>query len=210
MNLVKEENLRIRQENLWAINGIKQCCREVGIKRLKVAEEEIKAEVNKRVLSNERRASVNRKLVADKKHYPRGKAEEPSYRKTIRWTNYLKMGRCTSTLEAPRKRFWGLLRGFWTLVSKVFFKANRKALLVGSWKCLQKVQSWVTRGIRKCSSEGHKEERRFKAVSVFLCRLLMAKPPEYAENVPQPKGFSVLEDTQQVCHGAFAVNRAME
>ncbi len=41
----------------------------LGIKRLKVAEEEIKAEVNKRVLEQMRDAmSVNRKLVADKKH----------------------------------------------------------------------------------------------------------------------------------------------
>ena len=89
LQTVKEENLRIRQENEFMNNQWDKAspAEKLGIKRLKVAEEEIKAEVNKRVLEQMRDAmSVNRKLVADKKALTQEVAELKSQviEKTIR------------------------------------------------------------------------------------------------------------------------------
>ncbi len=55
LQMLKRKIWELSREWIYSNNGIKLALQSFGIKRLKVAEEEIKAEVNKRVLEQMRR-----------------------------------------------------------------------------------------------------------------------------------------------------------
>ena len=133
LQTVKEENLRIRQENEFMSNQWDKAspAEKLGIKRLKVAEEEIKAEVNKRVLEQMRDAmSVNRKLVADKKALTQEVAElksqaiEKNNEMNELFEKWVDADQRSKHLE---KEVLGFANRVLTYAPKVFFKALTKA-----------------------------------------------------------------------------------
>ncbi len=112
----------------------------------------------------------------------------------------------TNARSHLEKRFWGLLRGFWTCPES-FSKSNRKA---SSWfvKCLIESSIWV-RGTRNALvRDWPKKSRDRKAVTKgirLLCRkrLLVASLTEYAENAPAERLLAFRRDTYQVRQGGF-------
>lgn len=133
LQTVKEENLRIRQENEFMNNQWDKAspAEKLGIKRLKVAEEEIKAEVNKRVLEQMRDAmSVNRKLVADKKALTQEVAElksqaiEKNNQMNELFEKWVDADQRSKHLE---KEVLGFAERVLNFAPKVFFKAIEKA-----------------------------------------------------------------------------------
>lgn len=133
LQTVKKENLRIRQENEFMNNQWDKAspAEKLGIKRLKVAEEEIKAEVNKRVLEQMRDAmSVNRKLVADKKALTQEVAElksqaiEKNNQMNELFEKWVDADQRSKHLE---KEVLGFADRVLNFAPKVFFKAIEKA-----------------------------------------------------------------------------------
>ena len=133
LQTVKEENLRIRQENEFMNNQWDKAspAEKLGIKRLKVAEEEIKAEVNKRVLEQMRDAmSVNRKLVADKKPLTqevaklKSQAIEKNNQMNELFEKWVDADQRSKHLE---KEVLGFAERVLNFAPKVFFKAIEKA-----------------------------------------------------------------------------------
>lgn len=130
---IKKENQRIRQENEFMSNQWDKAspAEKLGIKRLKVAEEEIKAEVNKRVLEQMRDAmSVNRKLVADKKALTQEVAElksqaiEKNNQMNELFEKWVDADQRSKHLE---KEVLGFAERVLNFAPKVFFKAIEKA-----------------------------------------------------------------------------------
>lgn len=133
LEAVKEENLRIRQENEFMNNQWDKAspAEKLGIKRLKVAEEEIKAEVNKRVLEQMGDAmSINRKLVADKKALTQEVAElksqaiEKNNQMNELFDKWVEADQRSKSLE---KEVLGFAERVLNFAPKVFFKAIEKA-----------------------------------------------------------------------------------
>ncbi len=157
-----------------------------------------------------RYASVNRKLVADKKSIdPRGsRVEEPSYWcLTDNWM--VGMADAQSTLEAPRKRgSWVAERVLDLTWKSSFSKQWKKASSWFSWKMLDRVLNlWVReqenalRGIQGIE----RGKGGYQKVSVFLCReSLLMQAPQSTPRTCQPKGFLALGvDTRTARHGGF-------
>ncbi len=127
-----------------------------------------------------RRYECWRKLVADKSIESEvAELKSQGYRKTIRWTNYLKMGDAdqrSKHLERGSGVYWG----FPPFGPESLFQSTER-LLVGSWKCLdRKCQSSYQRN-KRMFSEGHKRNREMSKVTKrypSLCResSLMASP----------------------------------
>ena len=133
LEAVKEENLRIRQENEFMSNQWDKAstAEKLGIKRLKVAEEEIKAEVNKRVLEQmkpamelTRRLSSEKKALTNEVNELKSQAIEKNNQMNELFEKWVDADQRSKNLE---KEVLGFAERVLNFAPKVFFKAIEKA-----------------------------------------------------------------------------------
>lgn len=136
LEAVKEENLRIRQENEFMNNQWDKAtpAEKLGIKRLKVTEEEIKAEVNKRVLEQMKPAmELTRRLSSEKKALTaevnelKSQAIEKNNQMNELFEKWVDADQRSKHLE---KEVLGFAERVLDFAPKVFYKALEKA---SSW-----------------------------------------------------------------------------
>lgn len=136
LEAVKEENLRIRQENEFMSNQWDNAspAEKLGIKRLKVAEEEIKAEVNKRVLEQmkpamelTRRLSSEKKALIEEVNELKSQAIEKNKQMNELFDKWVEADQRSKHLE---KEVLGFAERVLDFAPKVFYKALEKA---SSW-----------------------------------------------------------------------------
>lgn len=136
LEAVKEENLRIRQENEFMSNQWDNAspAEKLGIKRLKVVEEEIKAEVNKRVLEQMKPATeLTRRLTSRNKALTNEVNELKS--QVIEKNNQMnelfdKWAYADQRSKSLEKEVLGFAERVLDFAPKVFYKAIEKA---SSW-----------------------------------------------------------------------------
>lgn len=133
LEAVKEENLRIRQENEFMNNQWDKAspAEKLGIKRLKVTEEEIKAEVNKRVLEQmkpamelTRRLSSEKKALTNEVNELKSQAIEKNNQMNELFEKWVDADQRSKHLE---KEVLGFAERVLNFAPKVFFKAIEKA-----------------------------------------------------------------------------------
>lgn len=133
LQTVKEENLRIRQENEFMNNQWDKAtpAEKLGIKRLKVTEEEIKAEVNKRVLEQmkpamelTRRLSSEKKALTNEVNELKSQAIERNNQMNELFEKWVDADQRSKNLE---KEVLGFAERVLNFAPKVFFKAIEKA-----------------------------------------------------------------------------------
>lgn len=133
LEAVKEENLRIRQENEFMNNQWDKAtpAEKLGIKRLKVTEEEIKAEVNKRVLEQmkpamelTRRLSSEKKALTNEVNELKSQAIERNNQMNELFEKWVDADQRSKHLE---KEVLGFAERVLNFAPKVFFKAIEKA-----------------------------------------------------------------------------------
>ena len=136
LEAVKEENLRIRQENEFMSNQWDNAspAEKLGIKRLKVAEEEIKAEVNKRVLEQmkpamelTRRLSSEKKALINEVNELKSQVIEKNNQMNELFDKWVYADQRSKSLE---KEVLGFAERVLDFAPKVFYKAIEKA---SSW-----------------------------------------------------------------------------
>lgn len=136
LEAVKEENLRIRQENEFMNNQWDKAspAEKLGIKRLKVAEEEIKAEVNKRVLEQmkpatelTRRLTSRNKALTDEVNELKSQVIEKNNQMNELFDKWVYADQRSKSLE---KEVLGFAERVLDFAPKVFYKALEKA---SSW-----------------------------------------------------------------------------
>lgn len=133
LQTIKEENLRIRQENEFMNNQWDKAtpAEKLGIKRLKVTEEEIKAEVNKRVLEQmkpamelTRRLSSEKKALTNEVNELKSQAIERNNQMNELFEKWVDADQRSKHLE---KEVLGFAERVLNFAPKVFFKAIEKA-----------------------------------------------------------------------------------
>lgn len=133
LEAVKEENLRIRQENEFMNNQWDKAtpAEKLGIKRLKATEEEIKAEVNKRVLEQmkpamelTRRLSSEKKALTNEVNELKSQAIERNNQMNELFEKWVDADQRSKHLE---KEVLGFAERVLNFAPKVFFKAIEKA-----------------------------------------------------------------------------------
>lgn len=136
LEAVKEENLRIRQENEFMSNQWDNAspAEKLGIKRLKVAEEEIKAEVNKRVLEQmkpatelTRRLTSRNKALTNEVNELKSQVIEKNNQMNELFDKWVYADQRSKSLE---KEVLGFAERVLDFAPKVFYKALEKA---SSW-----------------------------------------------------------------------------
>jgi hypothetical protein len=136
LEAVKEENLRIRQENEFMSNQWDNAspAEKLGIKRLKVAEEEIKAEVNKRVLEQmkpatelTRRLTSRNKALTNEVNELKSQVIEKNNQMNELFDKWVEADQRSKSLE---KEVLGFAERVLDFAPKVFYKALEKA---SSW-----------------------------------------------------------------------------
>lgn len=136
LEAVKEENLRIRQENEFmnAQWDNASPAEKLGIKRLKVAEEEIKAEVNKRVLEQmkpatelTRRLTSRNKALTNEVNELKSQVIEKNNQMNELFDKWVYADQRSKSLE---KEVLGFAERVLDFAPKVFYKALEKA---SSW-----------------------------------------------------------------------------
>lgn len=136
LEAVKEENLRIRQENEFMNNQWDKAspAEKLGIKRLKVTEEEIKAEVNKRVLEQmkpatelTRRLTSRNKALTNEVNELKSQVIEKNNQMNELFDKWVYADQRSKSLE---KEVLGFAERVLDFAPKVFYKALEKA---SSW-----------------------------------------------------------------------------
>ena len=136
LETVKEENLRIRQENEFMNNQWDKAspAEKLGIKRLKVTEEEIKAEVNKRVLEQmkpatelTRRLTSRNKALTNEVNELKSQVIEKNNQMNELFDKWVYADQRSKSLE---KEVLGFAERVLDFAPKVFYKALEKA---SSW-----------------------------------------------------------------------------
>lgn len=136
LEAVKEENLRIRQENEFMSNQWDNAspAEKLGIKRLKVVEEEIKAEVNKRVLEQmkpatelTRRLTSRNKALTNEVNELKSQVIEKNNQMNELFDKWVYADQRSKSLE---KEVLGFAERVLDFAPKVFYKAIEKA---SSW-----------------------------------------------------------------------------